>query len=155
MWIEILPRLSGLAALLIGVILLADAVTPDRPPPVERRRSPRAPRNRLGQGSFALGVLVLGAALAAGESWGGATAAVIAALALLTLGVVLDARHLSGLLAGSAGRAPAPESAPRPPEPPPEPPPDRATGGGRQEQRRRRGGPSNDDPLPWPLGSDD
>lgn len=149
MWIEILPRIVGAVALPVGLWLLVDAFLPERPPAVERRRRPRAPRSRVGQALFALGVLVLAGTLAVGESWHDATRGVIVASVFLVAGVAFDARHLAGFLAGSS-------RARRQRDDPPEPEERAPAARGRRPRRSARRGRTSDDPgLSWPFDSED
>ena len=110
MRLEQFPLLLGALLALVGLFLLVDALSADgiRWQSPERRRRPRADRDRRGEAIVGLGVLCLAAALAGRDSWRFGTVAVIAGSILLLTGALLNLRFLREtlLFAGPARRQP-------------------------------------------------
>jgi hypothetical protein len=109
MRIEIIPLILGIVLALIGLGLVFDAWTPDdllvkR----ERRRRPRAERNRGGEAAIGLGVLGMAGAFIGRDTWRFSVIAVIAGMVLLVYGVVRNWRYLGELISnrGSLRRRP-------------------------------------------------
>lgn len=96
MSLETVPLVVGGLMLLGGAVLVADGWAADRrsPDTRERRRRARAERSRAGEVAVGAGLLLLGAALVAGEAWRYATVAVLAGGAMVLVGVVLNRRYL-------------------------------------------------------------
>jgi hypothetical protein len=97
--IEIVPLILGVIVGLLGLGLLFDAWTPDdiivkR----ERRRRPRAERNRAGEAAIGLGVLAMSAAFLGRDTWRYSVIAVIAGTVLLAYGSILNRRYLSQVI---------------------------------------------------------
>jgi hypothetical protein len=111
MTLSIVPMLvAGLVAL-VALALAADAWLPeDFYVTHERRRRRRAERHRGGEGLVAAGLLALSAAIAGGDRWRYTTVAVMAGVALLLVGALLNRRFLRELLLfrGATRRADAP-----------------------------------------------
>lgn len=118
MRLEQLPLVLGALLALVGLVLLVDALSEDgvRWQSADRRRRPRAERDRRGEAVVGLGVLCVAAALAGRDSWRYGTVAVIVGTILLLIGAALNRRYLRELLlfAGPARRQP--ERAPREPD---------------------------------------
>jgi hypothetical protein len=106
--LEDIPTVLGGLVALFGLWLLWDALLADRVPPLrrERRRRPRADRDRLGEAALGLGTLCLAAALVGRDTWRYGTVAVLAGTILLIGGAALNFRFLRELLlfAGPARR---------------------------------------------------
>lgn len=117
MRLEQLPILLGVLLGLVGLLFVWDAVTADggRWSSADRRRRPRAERDRRGEAIVGLGVLCLAAALAGRDTWRYGTVAVLVGTILLLAGAALNWRFLRETLfyAGPARRQP--ERAPREP----------------------------------------
>jgi uncharacterized membrane protein HdeD (DUF308 family) len=120
----VIPLLFGLLLLLVGVTLLFDAWTPDElVVPPERRRRPRAERDRAGETLLGLGMIAVGAAFIGRDVWGYRVVAMAVGAILLLIGAVRN-RHLLHELVANRGklrrRAPpealAPPDAAAPPE---------------------------------------
>ena len=118
MRLEDIPLLLGALMALVGLAFIWDAVTPDtgRWQSPERRRRPRAERDRLGESAVGLGVLCLAAALAGRDTWRYGTVAVLAGAILLLTGALLNLAFLREVLlfSGPARRQPGRE--PREPD---------------------------------------
>ena len=118
MRLEDLPLLLGALMGLVGLAFIWDAVTPDtgRWQSADRRRRPRAERDRTGEFAIGLGVLCLAAALAGRDTWRFGTVAVIAGGILLLTGALLNLAFLREVLlfSGPARRQPGRE--PREPD---------------------------------------
>ena len=93
---EQLPLILGGVVGLIGVLLLADALLPERARPygTERRRRIRTERHRGGEAIVGLGIMAMAVALAGRDVWRWSTVAVITGAVLLVLGAVLNFRYL-------------------------------------------------------------
>jgi hypothetical protein len=122
--LELLPLLLGILVGLVGLALVADGWLPDAVADggVERRRRPRSDRHRGGEVLVGLGVLAVAAALVGGGGWRWGNVAVLAGVALMTAGAVLNRRFLREALTfrGAARRG---RSADRPTTPPETPGP--------------------------------
>jgi hypothetical protein len=106
MRIELLPILLGVVAVVIGGVLVLDAVIADGTfTPVERRRSDRPPRNRLGEGFLGAAIVLLGASLIGRDQWPYTTLSVLLAVMLGAAGVAMNWRYLSGMAAAPARRS--------------------------------------------------
>jgi hypothetical protein len=118
MRIEIIPLIVGLVLALVGFGLVFDAWTPDELlVKRERRRRPRAERNRGGEAAIGFGVLGMAGAFLGRDSWRYSVIAVIVAMLLLLYGVVRNWRFLGELISnrGSLRRRPEmPAGAPQP-----------------------------------------
>ncbi|MGI8842795.1 MAG: hypothetical protein ACR2HZ_03775 [Gemmatimonadaceae bacterium] len=91
----ILPVLLGLVAVVIGGVLLLDAIVPDGSfVPEERRRGDRPPRSQLGEGLLGAAIVLLGASLIGRDSWPYTTLSVLLAVALGGAGVAMNWRYL-------------------------------------------------------------
>lgn len=90
-----LPVFLGVVAVVIGVVLLLDAIVPDGSfVPEERRRAERQPRSRLGEGLLGAAIVLLGASLIGRDSWSYTTVSVLLAVVLGGAGVVMNWRYL-------------------------------------------------------------
>lgn len=106
MRIELLPILLGVVAVVIGGVLLLDAVIADGTfTPVERRRSNRPHRSRLGEGLLGAAIVLIGASLIGRDQWPYTTLSVLLAVLLGAAGVVMNWRYLSGMAAAPARRS--------------------------------------------------
>jgi hypothetical protein len=107
MELEIVPLVVGALVALVGLGLLADGVLDDSEVRLaERRRRARAERSRRGEALIGLGMLALAAALAGRDLWRWSTVAVLAGIALLLVGAVMNRRFLAERLSnrGAARR---------------------------------------------------
>jgi hypothetical protein len=107
--LEHIPIIVGVLVALFGVGLLYDAIASDYSLVArERRRRPRAERNRLGEGAVAIGTLCMAAALIGRDVWRYGTLTVFVGAALLVLGTILNWRYLGEImtLSGPARRVP-------------------------------------------------
>ncbi|MEO7083513.1 MAG: hypothetical protein ABI442_16675, partial [Gemmatimonadaceae bacterium] len=87
MRIELVPIIVGVLVALVGAGLLFDAWTPDEfIVRRDRRRSPRAERDRNGEGAIGLGVLCMAAAFIGRDTWRYSVVTVIAGTVLLVYG---------------------------------------------------------------------
>jgi hypothetical protein len=106
MRIELLPILLGVVAVVIGIVLLLDAVIADGTfTHVERRRSDRPPRNRLGEGFLGAAIILIGASLIGRDQWAYTTLSVLIAVFLGAAGVAMNWRYLGGMAAAPARRS--------------------------------------------------
>src|SRR5437773_10761559 len=100
MRIELLPLIFGIFVALVGAGLVFDAWTPDyilvRG---ERRRRPRAERDRGGEAAIGFGVLCMAAAFMGRDTWSYSVLAVIAGTLLLAYGALKDRSLLSAAIA--------------------------------------------------------
>ena len=91
----ILPVILGVVAVVIGGVLLLDAIVADGSfVPQERRRGERPPRSRLGEGLLGAAIVFLGASLIGRDSWAYTTLSVLLAVALGGAGVAMNWRYL-------------------------------------------------------------
>ena len=112
MRIETVPLILGAIVALAGVALIADAwLAEDVPPLQERRRRPRAERNRPGEALCGLGALCMAAALLGRDTWRYGTLATLAGAIFLLLGAALNWSFLREAVTfrGPARRASEPE----------------------------------------------
>jgi phosphatidylglycerophosphate synthase len=93
---EQVPLLLGGFVGLIGLLLVADALLPERARLYarERRRRVRTERHRVGEALVGLGIVAMGGALIGRDAWRWSTVVVIAGAVLLVLGAVLNFRYL-------------------------------------------------------------
>src|SRR6266550_1553013 len=96
MRIELAPIIIGILVGLVGIGLLFDAWTPDELiVRRDRRRSPRAERDRPGEAAIGFGVLCMAAAFVGRDTWRYSVIAVIAGTVFLIYGAVRN-RHFLG-----------------------------------------------------------
>ena len=107
MKLEQFPILLGVLVALFGLTILLDAwqaggVSPLR----ERRRRTRAVPHKAGQTLVALGTLCLAAALIGRDTWRWGTISVLAGIALLIIGAIMNRTYLKEvvLFRGAARR---------------------------------------------------
>lgn len=106
MRIELLPIILGIVAVVMGGMLVLDAIIADGTfTPVERRSSQRPPRSRTGEGLVGGAIILLGASLIGRDQWAYTTVSVILAVLLGAAGVVLNWRYLSAMAAAPARRS--------------------------------------------------
>ena len=100
MRLEYVPILLGVLVGFVGAGLVFDAWTPDyilvRG---ERRRRPRAERDRGGEAAIGFGVLCMAASFMGRDTWSYSVLAVIAGTLLLAYGVVKNRSFLSAAIA--------------------------------------------------------
>lgn len=102
----------GVVFAIAGVVIVADAVVPDRTPvAVERRRVPRPGRSRAGQAVLGAGTLCIATALMAGEGWDYGHLAMWLAAVLVAVGVFINRGYIRGLALGPRMAALAPRAA--------------------------------------------
>jgi hypothetical protein len=105
MELEIVPLVMGALVALVGLGLVADGLLADSEVRVaERRRRARAERSRHGEALIGLGMLALAAALAGRDLWRWSTVAVLAGIAFLLVGAVMNRAFLAERL---SNRGPA------------------------------------------------
>ena len=95
MRVEFVPLIAGAILALIGLGLLFDAWTPDdiivrR----DRRRTPRAERQRGGEAAIGLGIMCMAAAFLGRDTWNYSVVAVIAGTVLMLYGVLRNFKYL-------------------------------------------------------------
>jgi hypothetical protein len=106
MRIELLPVLLGVVAVVIGGVLVLDALIADGTfTPVERRRRNRPPRNRTGEALLGAAIILIGASLIGRDQWPYTTVSVILAVVLGAAGVVMNWRYLSEMAAAPQRRS--------------------------------------------------
>lgn len=99
MKLEQLPLIAGVIIVLLGLVLLWDALQPDGTAPTrERRRRMRAARSRPGEALAGLGMAALGAALAGRDEWKYGTIAVLSGALLMLAGTALNWRYFREFL---------------------------------------------------------
>ncbi len=99
MRLEQYPIVLGVLVCLIAAGIIYDAVSPEQARPFkERRRRQRAELNTVGEWFVALGTACLGAALIGSEGWRWGTVAVLAGVALLIVGVIMNRAFLKEML---------------------------------------------------------
>jgi drug/metabolite transporter (DMT)-like permease len=125
---ESIPLLLGIAVMLIGALIIADAIFEDvRALSAERRHRARPERSPIGQILLGAGTLCIAAVLIGGDEWHYTTLAIAIAVVLVVIGVALNYRYIRGSLMGPvlgrsskrrrgdrAERGESGESAPRP-----------------------------------------
>ena len=118
MRLEDIPAVLGGLVAVLGLWLLWDAVTADREPPLarERRRRPRADRDRLGEAALGLATLCVAASLIGRDTWRYGTVAMIAGGILFVTGAALNFRFLRELLVFRGPARRQEERVPRGPE---------------------------------------
>jgi hypothetical protein len=96
MELELVPLVMGVLVALVGLGLIADGLLDDSEVRVaERRRRARAERSRAGEALIGAGMLALAAALAGRDLWRWSTVAVLAGIAFLLTGAVMNRRFLA------------------------------------------------------------
>ncbi len=91
MRLEQFPIVLGVIFCLLAVGIIYDAVRPGESRPFrERRRRQRADLNRAGEWFVALGTASLGVALIGRDDWRWGTIAILAGVALLVIGGILN-----------------------------------------------------------------
>jgi hypothetical protein len=99
MRLEQFPMVLGVIFCLLAAGIIYDAVSPEQARPFrERRRRQRAELNRAGEWFVALGTISLGASLIGGEGWRWGTVAILAGIALLIIGGIMNAGFLKETL---------------------------------------------------------
>jgi hypothetical protein len=99
MRLEQFPIVLGVIFCLLAAGIIYDAVSPDQARPFrERRRRQRAELNRAGEWLVALGTVSLGAALIGRDDWRWGTVAILAGVALLIVGGILNRAFLREML---------------------------------------------------------
>lgn len=111
MRLETLPLLLGGLVGLVGLMLVLDAWLKDDLIPEERRRTPRRPRDRGGEGLVGLGTIAMAAAFVGRDTWRWGTIAVIAGSLLFLIGAVRNRMYLREVFSRADWRRarPAPE----------------------------------------------
>lgn len=93
------PIVIGVIVCLIAAAILYDAVRPAQARPFrERRRRQRAELNSAGESFVALGTACLGASLIGRDSWRWGTVAILAGIALLIVGGIMNRGFLKEML---------------------------------------------------------
>jgi hypothetical protein len=121
MKLETFPLILGLIVVLLGGVLIYDAVRPDSLRPFrERRRRVRSPVDKNGELLVAGGSFCLGAALIGRDTWRWSTVMVILGGVMLFAGALLNRAHLREMLLfrGAARRADSDEKVANPNEKP-------------------------------------
>ncbi len=99
MRLEQYPIVIGVIVCLIAAAILYDAVRPAAARPFkERRRRRRAELNKAGEWFVALGTACLGASLIGRDTWRWGTVAILAGIALLIVGGILNRSFLKETL---------------------------------------------------------
>ena len=99
MRLELIPVLIGVLLVLLAAGIIYDAVAPSQIRPFrERRRRQRAEINPTGEWFVALGIACLGASLIGNELWRWTTIVVMAGVALLVTGAILNRNYLREVL---------------------------------------------------------
>ena len=99
MRLEQFPIVLGVIFCLLAAGIIYDAVSPEQARPFrERRRRRRAELNKGGEWFVALGTLSLAAALIGGDDWRWGTIAILAGIALLIIGGILNRGFLKETL---------------------------------------------------------
>lgn len=100
----VIPLLFGILIALVGAVFLFDAWTPDElVVSRERRRRPRAERDRPGETFIGLGLISVAAAFIGRDVWSYRVIAVGAGAVLLLIGAVRN-RHLLRELVANRGK---------------------------------------------------
>ena len=106
--LEYVPVIVGVVVALWGAALIYDARRDDGMRVLrERRRRPRAPRNRPGEALIGVGMFFLAASMIGRDNWRYGTVSVLAGSALLLAGAIMNRAYLKELLLhrGAARRA--------------------------------------------------
>jgi hypothetical protein len=99
MTLEQLPILLGVLVALIGLTILLDAWQAGGVAPLrERRRRTRAVPHKAGQSLVAIGTLCMAAALIGRDTWRWGTISVLAGVALLVIGAIMNRKYLKEVL---------------------------------------------------------
>jgi hypothetical protein len=99
MRLEQIPFVLGGLVAFVGLLLILDAVIPDRAAPSrERRRRERRERHRFGEVLVGLGTGAVAAAFFGRDTWKYGTVAILAGVALLAAGAYLNRRYLRVLV---------------------------------------------------------
>jgi hypothetical protein len=99
MKLEQLPILLGVLVALIGLTILLDAWQAGGVAPLrERRRRARAVPHKAGQSLVAIGTLCMAAALIGRDTWRWGTISVLAGVALLVIGAIMNRKYLKEVL---------------------------------------------------------
>ena len=120
MRLELLPLIVGALVALVGLALVVDGWLPDRAPQLpERRRRPRAERDRPGEMLIGAGAIALAAALVGRDAWRWGTVAVLVGMALVAVGALRNRRFLHEAMThrGAARRGRAADRPLTPPGP--------------------------------------
>ena len=117
MRLELIPVLLGVLFVLLSAGIIYDAAAPSsRRPFRERRRSQRAEIDRVGEWFVALGIACLGASMIGNELWRYTTIVVIAGVALLVTGAILNRGYLREVLLFRGASRRSQEELPPPPQ---------------------------------------
>jgi hypothetical protein len=99
MRLEQFPIVLGVIFCLLAAGIVYDAVSPEQARPFrERRRRQRAELDKTGEWFVALGTASLGASLIGGDGWRWGTVAILAGIALLIIGGILNRGFLKEML---------------------------------------------------------
>jgi len=99
MTLEQFPILLGVLVALIGLTILLDAWQAGGVAPLrERRRRTRAVPHKAGQSLVAIGTLCMAAALIGRDTWRWGTISVLAGVALLIIGAIMNRKYLKEVL---------------------------------------------------------
>jgi hypothetical protein len=99
MTLEQFPILLGVLVALIGLTILLDAWQTGGVAPLrERRRRSRAVPHKAGQSLVAIGTLCMAAALIGRDTWRWGTISVLAGVALLIIGAIMNRKYLKEVL---------------------------------------------------------
>jgi hypothetical protein len=99
MKLEQFPILLGVLVALIGLTILLDAWQAGGVAPLrERRRRTRAVPHKAGQSLVAIGTLCMAAALMGRDTWRWGTISVLAGVALLIIGAIMNRKYLKEVL---------------------------------------------------------
>ena len=112
-----IPVLLGVLFVLLSAGIIYDAAAPSSIRPFrERRRRQRAEIDRTGEWFVALGIACLGASMIGNELWRYTTIVVIAGVALLITGAILNREYLRELLLFRGAARRSNEKLPEPPQ---------------------------------------
>jgi hypothetical protein len=99
MRLEQIPFVLGGLVALVGVLLILDAVIPDRSPPSrERRRRERRERDRFGEALVGLGTIAVAVAFFGRDTWKYGTVAILVGVVLLGAGTYLNRQYVRELI---------------------------------------------------------
>jgi hypothetical protein len=117
MRLELIPVLLGVLFVLLSAGIMYDAAAPSSIRPFrERRRRQRAEIDRTGEWFVALGIACLGASMIGNELWRYTTIVVIAGVALLITGAILNRGYLREVLLFRGASRRSQEELPPPPQ---------------------------------------